>query len=330
MTWLVTGGAGYIGQHVVRAMLADGHRLVVLDDLSTGDADLLPNGVPLVQGDVCREDDLDKAFEADDIRGVMHLAGLKAADESVLAPLDYYRTNVTGTVALLSAMLRHGARAMVFSSSCSVYGNVSDSRPVDERHSTEPVSPYGRSKLMAEEAIADAAAAYGLRAICLRYFNVAGAGSPELGDRGAGNLIPLAIRAIVGGEAPVVFGDDYPTPDGTCIRDYIDVRDLADAHAVAARSVVTSGRGQEGCSIYNLGTGTGSSVLDVIHSLASAAGVHVQPDVAPRRPGDPAAIFANPAAVFEELGWQASHTLDETLASAWNARGVHGVRNPST
>jgi UDP-glucose 4-epimerase len=322
MTWLVTGGAGYIGQHVVRAMLADGHQVVVLDDLSTGHAELLPDGVTLVQGDVCSLDELDVALAADEFRGVMHLAGLKAADESVLVPLDYYRTNVAGTVALLTAMLRHGVWSIVFSSSCSVYGNVGDSQPVDEHHDTEPVSPYGRSKLMAEQVIGDAANAYGLSAISLRYFNVAGAGSPELGDRGAGNLIPLATRAIVKDQPPVVFGDDYPTSDGTCVRDYIDVRDLADAHVLAARQVSKRGHSRRGHPVYNLGTGKGSSVLEVIRSLAAAAGVHVEPEMAPRRPGDPAVIFANPAAVLEDLGWRARYTLHETLASAWDARGV--------
>lgn len=301
-------------------MLADGHRVVVLDDLSTGHAELLPDDVTLVQGDVCSPSELDAALAADEFLGVMHLAGLKAADESVLVPLDYYRTNVTGTVSLLAAMLRHRIRSIVFSSSCSVYGDVGDSRPVDEYHDTEPVSPYGRSKLMAEQVIADTANAYGLSAISLRYFNVAGAGSPDLGDHGAGNLIPLATRAIANNQPPVVFGDDYPTPDGTCVRDYIDVRDLADAHLAAARQVSKRAHSWKGHTVFNLGTGKGSSVLEVVRSLAAAAGVHVEPQIAPRRPGDPAAVFANPAAVLEGLGWRSTYTLDETLASAWDAR----------
>jgi len=325
MVWMVTGGAGYIGQHVVRAFLARGHEVMVLDDLSSGNAGLLPDGVELVRASVTDEDAVAQALGSRAVTGVVHLAGLKAADESVERPLDYYHVNTTGTVSLLRAMGRREVSTLLFSSSAAVYGD-SATGVVTEDSQTRPLTPYGSSKLMGELVIKDAAAASALSWVALRYFNVAGTGQPDLVDRGERNLVPRALRAVQRGDRPVVYGQDYPTPDGTCVRDYIHVADLADAHLVAAeRAAAVAAR--PGAAplgeVYNVGCGVGASVLDVLACAAEVTGRSLDPERAGRRAGDPAMVVADVGKIRRELGWSAALGLSDMVASTWEAMVRH-------
>src|SRR5215218_4212363 len=221
MTWLVTGGAGYIGAHVVAAMCAEDERVVVVDDLSTGDRSRIP-GVPLVEGSVLDQPLIERTMREHEVTGVVHIAGKKQVEESVRDPLTYYRENVEGLRRLLEAVSTAGVGAFVFSSSAAVYG-APDVDLVREDTDGRPVNPYGQTKLVGERMIADVARATGLRSAALRYFNVAGAARPELADRGEANLVPMVFRRIVARQSPLIFGNDFPTPDGTCIRDFIHV-----------------------------------------------------------------------------------------------------------
>ncbi|WP_091178545.1 UDP-glucose 4-epimerase GalE [Microlunatus flavus] len=310
--WLVTGGAGYIGAHVVRSLLASGRTPVVLDDLSTGLDGRVPAGVELVSGSVLDEDLLTDALA--EVDGVVHLAGKKSPTESVADPLRYARENVGGVVSLTAALRRAGCARVVFSSSCSVYGTPTTAS-VDEDAPTTPESPYGDSKLYGERLLHAAGEAYGLGVVSLRYFNVVGAAEPALADTGAHNLVPLVVRAVLEGRRPQVFGDDWPTPDGTCVRDYVDVRDVADAHVAAAAALERAPR----LAAYNVGQGTGSSVLEVLAVLRETSGADFGHDVLPRRPGDPAAVVGRVDRIAAELGWTARHDLRATLGSAWRA-----------
>ena len=314
MTLLVTGGAGYIGAHVVRALLADGHDVVVLDDLSTGRESVVPAGVTLVRADVSDREAVEGALRAHAIDGVVHLAAKKAVGESVERPLHYYRQNVDGLLALLEAMDACDVRQLVYSSSASVYGTPLEN-PVDEAAALRPESPYGQTKVIGEWLMADAAVAHGLSFTSLRYFNVVGAGSVDIGDFGAFNLVPLALRAITSGQAPRIFGDDYPTPDGTCIRDYVHVVDLAEAHAVA----VAHCAGTQAASVFNVGRGVGSSVRDVLSVVAEVTGSAVEPVVVARRKGDPAEVVARVDHIENVLGFTAGRDLVEMVESAWAA-----------
>ncbi|GAA5080628.1 UDP-glucose 4-epimerase GalE [Streptomyces similanensis] len=315
MNWLVTGGAGYIGAHVVRALTEGGENVVVYDDLSTGDAGRVPEGVPLVIGTVLDADLLERTLRDHDIAGVVHIAAKKQVGESVERPLHYYRENVTGLQTLLEAMTATGADRLVFSSSAAVYG-MPDVDLVTEDTPCLPMSPYGETKLIGEWLIAAAARAHGLKAAALRYFNVAGAATPELSDSGAYNLIPMVFERLEAGEAPRVFGDDYATPDGTCVRDYIHVQDIATAHLAAARHLAGA---PEGTSlVLNIGRGEGSSVREMVDRILKATGNEtVVPEVADRRPGDPARVVASADRIRAELGWSARHGLDEMIDSAW-------------
>jgi len=285
MTWLVTGGAGYIGSHVVRALLASGAEVVVLDDLSTGAKDRVPEGVRLELGSVRDRAALDRVFSGQAITGVVHIAAKKQVGESVAKPLWYYEQNVDGLRVLLEATVAAGVKRFVFSSSAAVYG----SPPVDlvtEETPAVPLSPYGETKLIGEMLIRATAVAHGLSYVNLRYFNVAGAGAPELGDPGVFNLIPMVFERLEANEAPRIFGDDYDTPDGTCIRDYIHVSDIADAHAAAARRLL--GDEQLGLTL-NIGRGEGVSVKQIMAAIRSETGIAIEPVVVGRRPGVPAA-----------------------------------------
>jgi UDP-glucose 4-epimerase len=313
MTWLVTGGAGYIGLHVVRALTAAGEPVVVLDDLSSGRGELLE--VPLVVADVGDAAALDHTMREHDVAGVIHLAARKRVAESVADPLLYYRRNVGDLVTLLDAMSRHEVPTIVFSSSAAVYG-ACDEVPVSEQTPTVPLSPYGETKLVGEWLVRAAAAAHGLRYAVLRYFNVAGAAAPELGDPGAANLIPLVFDRISAGQAPQVFGADYPTPDGTCIRDFIHVTDVAAAHVAALRYLAAGGEDL----LLNVGRGEGASVLEVLDVVAAVTGLPTEPEILPRRPGDPPQVVAAADAVRRVLDWQPSHDLESMVRSAWAAR----------
>ncbi|MGW0883768.1 UDP-glucose 4-epimerase GalE [Streptomyces sp. NPDC002671] len=315
MSWLVTGGAGYIGAHVVRAMTEGGEHVVVYDDLSTGNAEKVPAGVPLVVGSVLDGPLLEQTLRDHDVTGVVHIAAKKQVGESVEQPLHYYRENVTGLQTLLEAMAATGVTDLVFSSSAAVYG-MPDVALVTEDTPCAPMSPYGETKLIGEWLISAAARAHGLRAASLRYFNVAGAAAPELADTGVFNLIPMVFERLEAGEAPRVFGDDYATPDGTCIRDYIHVQDIASAHVAAAQRLQQAGAGTS--LTLNIGRGQGSSVQEMVERILKVTGnEHVTPEVTARRPGDPARVVASAGRIREELGWTARHDLDEMIESAW-------------
>ena len=319
MTWLVTGGAGYIGAHVVRALLADGTPVRVLDDLSSGHREFVPEAVALVEGSVTEPADLARALHDDagaPVAGVVHLAAFKYAGVSVERPLHTYQQNVVGTLRLLDAMAAAGVDRLVFSSSAAVYGTP-DVDLVTEDTPTRPESPYGESKLIGEWLIADAARAGGaLRHTSLRYFNVVGSGDPLLYDSSPHNLFPLVLRAIGEGRPPRILGTDYPTPDGTTVRDYVDVADLARTHAAAAAALT---EGRDLLPAYNLGSGTGLSVREVVDLLLEVTGSDLQPEEAPRRPGDPARIVASGEAAARDLGWSPTVPVREMAAGAARA-----------
>ncbi len=316
MTWLVTGGAGYIGAHVVVAMREAGEDVLVLDDLSTGDPGRIPD-VPLVRADVADVGTVARAIREHDVHGVVHLAAKKQVEESVRQPLLYYRQNVDGLRALLEAVTAEGVEQFVFSSSAAVYG-APDVDLVDEGTECLPVNPYGRTKLIGEQMLADVAVATGLRHVALRYFNVAGAADPSLADRGAANLVPLVFRQLDRHLPPQVFGDDYDTPDGTCIRDFVHVADIATAHVAAAAALVD---GRVRALTANIGRGDGVSVREMVEMIRRVTGTEdeswAEPVVVPRRAGDPARVVASAELIGRELGWTASHGIGEMVASAW-------------
>jgi UDP-glucose 4-epimerase len=312
--WLVTGGAGYIGAHVVEALLASGREAVVVDDLSTGLASRLPASVHLEQISVLDTRSLTALLDRVEPTGVVHLAAKKSPTESVGDPLLYARENVGGVVSLVEALRATGGTRVVFSSSCSVYGTP-DLDVVDEDAPTLPESPYGESKRYGERVLDASAAAYGMGVVNLRYFNVVGAAASRLRDTGAHNLVPLVFQALERGGRPRVFGGDYPTLDGTCIRDYVDVRDLADAHVRAAEVLEDGLR----TATYNVGRGEGSSVLEVLDVVRAVTGRRLEHQVVDRRPGDPARVVGRVDRIARDLGWRARHDLTDMVASAWAA-----------
>jgi UDP-glucose 4-epimerase len=327
MKLLVTGGAGYIGSHTTALLGAAGHDVAVLDNLSRTDrsvlsglATILGRSVPFFEADVRDPRALDRVFNGRSFDAVIHFAALKAVGESVHRPLAFYDHNVGGTVSLLDAMARHGCESIIFSSSCTVYGEP-DVLPVTERSPIKPASsPYGATKQMCERILADAAATGSVRAIALRYFNPIGAHpSGEIGELlvdGPSNLVPYVARAAAAMSGPVpIFGTDYPTPDGTAIRDYIDIMDLADAHMAALRRLIR--RSGPNFEAVNVGTGRGRSVLEVIASFEAATGAHVPANRVARRSGDVPEVWADPKAANELLGWTATRTLEESLANVW-------------
>jgi UDP-glucose 4-epimerase len=313
MTWLITGGAGYIGAHVVRAMTEAGERAVVYDDLSTGDAGRVPAEVPLVRGSVLDADRVARTLAEHEIGGVVHLAAKKQVGESMERPLEYYRENVEGLRVLLEAVTRAEVPSFVFSSSAAVYG-MPDVDLVTEETPCLPLSPYGETKLAGEWLVRATGRATGLSTASLRYFNVAGAASPELADTGVFNLVPMVFEKLTEGAAPRIFGDDYPTPDGTCVRDYIHVVDLAEAHVTVARALASS----PGADLtLNIGRGEGVSVREMIDRINAITGYARPPAVTSRRPGDPARVVASAARIATELGWQAKYDVEDMITSAW-------------
>jgi UDP-glucose 4-epimerase len=312
-SWLVTGGAGYIGAHVVKALRDRDEAVVVIDDLSTGDASRVGDA-ELVTGSVLDGDLVRSTIEKYDVAGIVHIAAKKQVGESVANPLLYYRENVGGLLSLLEAATATGVGSLVFSSSASTYG-MPDVDLVTEDTPGQPLSPYGETKVIGEWMSRAVGSATGLRVVSLRYFNVAGAASPELGDPGVFNLIPMAMRSLTADEAPKIFGADYPTPDGTCIRDYVHVADIADAHVVAMHYLRDGGAS----ATYNIGRGVGSSVREVLTEVATATGIDTEPVVVERRPGDPARCVASVERIERELGWSARYDLREIATSAWAA-----------
>jgi UDP-glucose-4-epimerase GalE len=318
---LVTGGAGYIGSHAVKALRHAGFDVTVYDDLSAGHREATL-GAPLVVGDIRDGALLRKTMRERRIAAVMHFAALLNIAESIRDPLSFYTTNVAGTLTVLEAMRAESVGAFVFSSTCAVYGEP-DEIPIPESHPTRPISAYGETKLVIERALQQCDRAYGLRSISLRYFNASGADPDgELGEDHDPeiHIIPRAIGAVTGGDALQVFGTDYPTPDGTCLRDYIHVTDLAEAHVRALQSL---GRRHDSTA-YNLGCGRPFSVKEVIDAVGRAAGRAVPWSAGPRRPGDPAALYARSDRARHELTWQPKfERLDDIVGSAWRWHAAH-------
>ncbi len=315
MTWLVTGGAGYIGSHVVLAFLAEGIDVVVVDDLSSGHREFLPASVPFVHGSILDGGLLVDTFARYPITGVVHVAGFKYAGVSVQRPLHTYEQNVTATATLLAAMSSADVSRIVFSSSAAVYGTPRTDL-VTEATAQAPESPYGESKLIGEWLLRDMAVATGLQHTALRYFNVVGSGAPDLRDTSPHNLFPLVFDALQNGRTPRINGTDYNTPDGTCVRDYIHVADLALAHVAAARRLAA---GEAIEPVYNLGSGLGVSVGEIMAAVAAGTGIDFTPDIGPRRAGDPDRIVASGQLAARDLGWAMRHSLDDMVASAWQA-----------
>ncbi|MFJ3761132.1 UDP-glucose 4-epimerase GalE [Streptomyces sp. NPDC090080] len=313
MTWLITGGAGYIGAHVVRAMAEAGERTVVYDDLSAGIAARVPEDVPLVTGSTLDGEKLARVLAEHEVTGVVHLAAKKQVGESVERPLHYYRENVEGLRVLLQAVTEARVGSFVFSSSAAVYG-MPDVKLVTEETPCAPMSPYGETKLAGEWLVRATGRATGLSTASLRYFNVAGAARPELADTGVFNLVPMVFEKLTEGAPPRVFGDDYPTPDGTCVRDYIHVVDLAEAHVAAARAL-QAGPGRD--LTLNIGSGEGVSVREMIDRINAVTGHDRPPTVTARRPGDPARVVASAERAAAELGWKARHDVQDMITSAW-------------
>ncbi|MCG5499554.1 UDP-glucose 4-epimerase GalE [Ectothiorhodospira sp. B14B] len=330
---LVAGGAGYIGAHMVKQLVRAGHTVIVLDNLSTGFRSLARHG-ELVVGDLADTWLLERLFQAHRFDGVMHFAAASLVGESMTDPGKYYRNNVACTVNLLEAMVRHGASKFIFSSTAATFGEP-DYVPMDEAHPQRPINPYGASKLMVERLLQDYHAAHGLDSVCLRYFNACGA-DPE-GELGEchdpeTHLIPLILQAASGRrEAITVFGRDYPTEDGTCIRDYIHIEDLCTAHALALEAL--SNGAKRGALAYNLGNGQGYSVqqvIDVAQRVVAEDGAQITVREGDRRPGDPAVLVADARRAQAELGWRPRYGDLETIvrhAWAWERRisGDHHV-----
>ncbi len=321
MSWLVTGGAGYIGAHIVRALSEAGLDPVVLDDVSSGHESFVPEGVPFVRGTI-----LDQQLVTDTLRehgaeGVIHVAGFKYAGVSVQRPLHTYEQNVEGTRVVLAAMADAGVTNIVFSSSAAVYGTP-DVPLVTEDLPKRPASPYGESKLIGEwliaaQGVATAASDAPLRHTSLRYFNVVGSGDPSVYDTSPHNLFPIVFEMLLEGKTPRINGDDYDTPDGTNVRDYVHVADIAAAHVVAAQRL-RAGESVE--PAYNLGSQNGLSVREIMDAVARVTGIPFTPEIAPRRAGDPDRIVATGELAARDLDWRMRYTLDEMVRSGWDAR----------
>jgi UDP-glucose 4-epimerase len=316
VAWLVTGGAGYIGSHVVRAFREQGIETVVIDDLSSGHRAFVPADVPFIEGTILDAELLRGIFAEHEITGVVHVAGYKYAGVSVTRPLHTYEQNVSATQTLLAEMAAADVTSIVFSSSAAVYGTPSVAL-VTEATAKAPESPYGESKLIGEWLLRDQGIAVGLNHTSLRYFNVVGSGFPELYDTSPHNLFPLIFEALISGRTPRINGDDYATSDGTCVRDYIHVSDLALSHVAAAKRLDA---GQPLEAAYNLGSGDGASVGEIMTAVAEVTGISFTPDIGPRRAGDPDRIVASGELAARDLDWAMRHTLSEMVSSAWLAR----------
>lgn len=326
MAVLVTGGAGYIGGHAVLALLDAGERVVVVDDLSTGVRRAIPEGVTLVEGDVADAALVARAMRENDVTEILHFAAKIVVPDSVADPLGYYEANTVKTRALLAAAIGAGLERFVFSSTAAVYGEP-EIGILDENATPAPINPYGRSKLMSEWMIRDAAAAHGFGYTILRYFNVAGAdpkGRIGQSTPNATHLIKVAAQTALGARPKLsLFGTDYATPDGTCVRDYIQVSDLADAHVAALRHLRAGGESL----VLNCGYGRGASVREVIETVKRVSRVDFAVEAVPRRPGDPAALVADPTRIRDRLAWTPQHDDLETIvaqALAWERRLTNG------
>ncbi len=312
---LVMGGAGYIGSHTVKHLAAKGYDCVVADNLVYGHREAVPAGVPFEKADLNDPSSLEALFSKYDFEAVLHFAAFAYVGESVTDPQKYYHNNVVGTLNLLAAMKNHGVKKIVFSSTCATYGEPQYT-PMDEQHPQNPINPYGRTKLMIEQVFGDYAKAYGLKYIALRYFNAAGAaadGSIGEAHNPETHLIPLVLQAIQGKRPCIkIFGTDYPTPDGTCLRDYIHVEDLAEAHRLALEKL------DQYSGYINLGTGVKTSVKEIISAAEKVTGKKCPVELAPRRAGDPAELYAAKGKGETVLGWMPTYmNIEDIIATAW-------------
>jgi len=316
MNILVVGGAGYIGSHMVAHLLKEGANVTTFDNLSGGYRDAVLGG-EFIEGDLADIDLLDNVFNDNNFDSVMHFASFIEVGESIHSPSKYYRNNVTNTQNLLDAMVKHSVKHFIFSSTAAIFGEP-QYVPIDEKHSMAPINPYGRTKLIVEQMLADYDRAYGLKSISLRYFNAAGA-DPEtrIGERHVPetHLIPLVLQAASGRRTSIsIYGDDYDTPDGTCIRDYIHICDLCDAHLLAIKALQTKNES----AAYNLGNGNGFSVKEVIDTAKVVTGIEIPVQVADRREGDPARLVADASLAMRELSWSPQFKeLDKIIQHAW-------------
>ena len=313
-TWLVTGGAGYIGAHVVKSLLEKDFKVVIVDDLSTGLARKVPQNVVFEKIDIAETNKLAQIMKSNKVEGVIHLAAKKAVGESMINPSLYYKENIGGSISLLEAMSQADVKRIVYSSSAAVYGTPTENK-VTEKSATNPESPYGETKLVGEWLLKADEKARQIQWIALRYFNVVGAANPELGDTGVNNLVPMAFRALSNNQRPQVFGGDYATPDGSCIRDYIHVSDLADSHLIAAQKLLN----ENYCGIINIGRGQGFSVKQVMDTISEVLGKNINYEVVDRRPGDPAQTIADVSKAKSDLNWEAKKDLKSMVSSAWQA-----------
>jgi len=321
MRILVTGGTGYIGAHTARLLEARGDEVVVVDDEVTGNRERIP-GIPVIRLSLSTDcsAELAEIMQSHRIDAVIHFAGQKQVLESVAKPAFYYAQNVASVAQVLLAMELAGVDRLVFSSSAAVYGEASGA--IDESSPTEPINPYGATKLVGEQLISATTHAWPLRAASLRYFNVGGAGVPELGDTQALNLIPLCFEQIAAGKPPVIFGDDYDTPDGTCIRDYVHVLDVAEAHL----AVLDALPAEPGHTVLNVGTGVGTSVREMVEAILLATGSDLEVEVQGRRLGDPAAVVGVVNDIRALTGWTARFTVTDVVESAWASRQFFDTR----
>ena len=317
---LVTGGAGYIGSVVVAQLLQRGHEVIVLDDLSNGHRGAVPVSATFIQGDIADRALLDRIFSETKPEAVIHLAAFIEAGESMKHPEKFFRNNAASALTLLETVLAHGVQRFVFSSTAALYGTPEKS-PIEEDAALQPTNAYGESKLLVEQMLSWLHRIHGLRYSCLRYFNAAGAAGEQGEDhRPESHLIPIALQVAAGTREQLqIFGTDYPTPDGTCVRDYIHVNDLAAAHLLALEALMEKGR-----LIYNVGNGQGFSVREVIDTVRKVTGHAVPAQESPRRPGDPAVLVASSAKIKKELGWKPQYAdLESIVRSAWDWRKAH-------
>ncbi|MDR4949533.1 UDP-glucose 4-epimerase GalE [Neobacillus cucumis] len=319
---LVVGGAGYIGSHLVKE-LVEKEDVVVLDNLSTGHREAIDKRAIFVRGNLGNEEDLHMVFRSYPIKAVMHFAAYSLVGESVVDPLKYYENNVASTLTLLKVMMKFKVKNFIFSSTAATYG-IPDVELIDETTKTAPINPYGQSKLMVEQMLADFSKSYGLNYVVLRYFNAAGAHiSASIGESHdpETHLIPIILQQLLGQREKIsVFGSDYDTPDGTCIRDYIHVTDLAEAHILALEALLS---GEKSAETYNLGNGLGFSVKEVIETCERVTGIKANVEMADRRAGDPARLVASSDKIFTELGWKAERRLERIIEDAWRWHQKH-------